>query len=62
METFLLRALQHIMRPSLLVIIHEMGHFLFARLFKYKPNRSETQCPVGCTPLGASVKLSGMMA
>ncbi len=34
METFLIRALQLIMSLSLLVIIHEMGHFLFARLFK----------------------------
>lgn len=34
METFLIRALQLIMSISLLVIIHEMGHFLFARLFK----------------------------
>jgi regulator of sigma E protease len=34
METFLIRALQLIMSLSLLVIIHESGHFLFARLFK----------------------------
>lgn len=34
METFLIRALQLIMSLSLLVIIHEMGHFLFAKLFK----------------------------
>ena len=34
METFLIRALQLILSLSLLVIIHEMGHFLFARLFK----------------------------
>ena len=34
METFLIRALQLIMSLSLLVVIHEMGHFLFARLFK----------------------------
>ena len=34
METFLIRALQLIMSLSLLVIIHEGGHFLFARLFK----------------------------
>lgn len=34
METFLIRALQLVMSISLLVIIHEMGHFLFARLFK----------------------------
>ena len=34
METFWIRALQLIMSLSLLVLIHEGGHFLFARLFK----------------------------
>ena len=34
MDTFLIRALQLVMSLSLLVIIHEGGHFLFARLFK----------------------------
>ena len=34
METFWIRALQLILSLSLLVIIHEMGHFLFAKLFK----------------------------
>lgn len=36
METFLIRALQLIMSLSLLVLIHEGGHFLFARLFKVR--------------------------
>ncbi len=36
METFLIRALQLIMSLSLLVVIHEAGHFLFARLFKVR--------------------------
>ena len=36
METFFIRALQVIMSLSLLVIIHESGHFLFARLFKVR--------------------------
>ena len=36
METFLIRALQLMMSLSLLVIIHEGGHFLFARLFKVR--------------------------
>ncbi len=36
METFLIRALQLIMSLSLLVIVHEGGHFLFARLFKIR--------------------------
>jgi len=36
METFLIRALQLIMSLSLLIIIHEGGHFLFARMFKVR--------------------------
>lgn len=36
METFLIRALQLILSLSLLVIVHEGGHFFFARLFKIK--------------------------
>lgn len=36
METFLIRALQLIMSLSLLILIHEGGHFLFARLFKVR--------------------------
>ena len=33
METFLIKALQLILSLSILVIVHEFGHFLFARLF-----------------------------
>lgn len=36
MEIFLVRALQLIMALSLLVLIHEFGHFLFARIFKVR--------------------------
>ena len=36
METFLIRALQLMMSLSLLVIIHEGGHFFFAKLFKVR--------------------------
>ena len=36
MEIILIRALQLIMALSLLVLIHEFGHFLFARLFKVR--------------------------
>lgn len=36
METFLIRALQLVLSLSLLVIIHEGGHFVFARLFKIR--------------------------
>lgn len=36
METFLIRALQLVLSLSLLVIVHEGGHFFFARLFKIR--------------------------
>lgn len=36
METFLIRAFQLILSLSLLVIVHEGGHFFFARLFKIR--------------------------
>ena len=36
METILIKALQLIMSLSILVIIHEFGHFLFARVFKVR--------------------------
>ena len=36
METFFIRAFQLIMSLSLLVIIHEGGHFFFSRLFKVR--------------------------
>ena len=34
MEIVLIKAAQLILSLSLLVIIHEFGHFLFARIFK----------------------------
>ncbi len=36
MEIFLIKALQLILSLSILVVIHEFGHFLFARLFKIR--------------------------
>ena len=36
METFLIKALQLILSLSILVIVHEFGHFLFARIFKIR--------------------------
>jgi regulator of sigma E protease len=36
METSLIRALQLILSISILVVVHEFGHFLFARLFKVR--------------------------
>lgn len=36
METILIKALQLILSLSLLVLVHEFGHFIFARLFKVR--------------------------
>jgi regulator of sigma E protease len=36
MDTFLIKALQLILSLSILVLVHELGHFLFARLFKVR--------------------------
>lgn len=36
METFLIKALQFILSLSILVVIHEFGHFIFARIFKIR--------------------------
>jgi regulator of sigma E protease len=36
METFLIKALQLICSLSLLILVHEFGHFLFARIFKVR--------------------------
>lgn len=36
METFLIKALQLILSLSILVVIHEFGHFIFARIFKIR--------------------------
>jgi regulator of sigma E protease len=36
LETFLIKALQLVVALSLLVIVHELGHFLWARVFKIR--------------------------
>ena len=36
MESFLIRALQLILSLSILVVLHEFGHFAFARIFKVR--------------------------
>jgi regulator of sigma E protease len=36
MESFLIKALQLILSLSILVIVHEFGHYIFARLFKIR--------------------------
>lgn len=77
MEIVLIKAAQLILSLSLLVIIHEFGHFLFARIFKtrvekfylffdpwfalFKVKKGETEYGVGWLPLGGYVKISGMI-
>lgn len=39
METFLIRALQLILSLSILVVLHEFGHFFFARLFNVRVDK-----------------------
>lgn len=39
METFFIRALQLILSLSILVFLHELGHFLFARVFKVRVDK-----------------------
>lgn len=39
METFLIRTLQLILSLSILVVLHEFGHFFFARLFKVRVDK-----------------------
>jgi len=77
METILVKAAQLILSLSILVVLHELGHFMFARLFKtrvekfylffdpwfslFKVKKGETEYGVGWLPLGGYVKISGMI-
>ncbi len=77
MESVLIKAAQLILSLSLLVVIHELGHFLFAKLFKtrvekfylffdpwfslWKTKRGDTEYGVGWLPLGGYVKIAGMI-
>lgn len=73
----LIKAGQLILSLSILVILHEFGHFFFARLFKtrvekfylffdpwfslFKFKKGDTEYGVGWIPLGGYVKISGMI-
>jgi len=75
--TVLIKILQFILSLSVIVIIHELGHFLFAKLFKtrvekfylffdpwfslFKFKKGETEYGIGWLPLGGYVKISGMI-
>jgi regulator of sigma E protease len=74
---FLIKALQLIMSLSILVILHELGHFIPAKLFKTKVEKfylffdpwfslvkkkiGNTEYGIGWLPLGGYVKISGMI-
>lgn len=73
----LIKVLQFFMSLSLLVAIHEFGHFIMARIFKirvekfyiffdpwfslFKWKRGDTEYGVGWLPLGGYVKIAGMI-
>ncbi len=75
--TVLIKILQFVLSLSILVIIHELGHFIMAKYFKtrvekfylffdpwfalFKFRRGETEYGVGWLPLGGYVKISGMI-
>jgi len=77
METILIKTAQLLLSLSILVVLHEFGHFMFARLFKtrvekfylffnpwfslFKVKKGETEYGIGWLPLGGYVKISGMI-
>ena len=72
---FLIKAAQLILSLSILVVLHEFGHFIPARLFKtrvekfylffnpwfslFKKKVGETEWGIGWLPLGGYVKMLG---
>jgi len=77
MEEFLIKAAQLLLSLSILVVLHEFGHFIPARLFKtrvekfylffnpwfsiFKRKIGETEWGIGWLPLGGYVKIAGMV-
>lgn len=73
----LIKASQLILSLSILIILHELGHFIPARLFKtkvekfylffdwkfslWKTKKGETEYGIGWIPLGGYVKIAGMI-
>lgn len=73
----LIKAAQLLLSLSILVILHELGHFIPAKLFKtkvekfylffdpwfslFKFKKGETEYGIGWLPLGGYVKISGMI-
>ncbi len=74
---FFIQATQLILSLSILVVLHELGHFIPAKIFKtrvekfylfmdwkfalFKKKIGETEFGVGWLPLGGYVKISGMI-
>jgi regulator of sigma E protease len=77
MEIVLIKTAQLLLSLSLLVIIHEFGHYILARIFKtrvekfylffdpwfslFKVKKGDTEYGIGWLPLGGYVKISGMI-
>jgi len=75
--TVLIKILQFVLSLSILVLIHELGHFMLAKLFKtriekfylffdpwfsiFKFRKGDTEYGLGWLPLGGYVKISGMI-
>ncbi len=75
--TVLVQIAQFLLSLSILVFLHEMGHFLFAKLFNtrvekfyiffnpwfslFKKKIGDTEYGIGWLPLGGYVKISGMI-
>ncbi len=76
-KEILIVALQFLLSLSILVVLHELGHFLMAKLFKtkvekfylffnpkfslFKKKIGETEYGIGWLPLGGYVKIAGMI-
>jgi regulator of sigma E protease len=74
---FLIKALQLILSLAILVVLHELGHFIPAKLFKTKVEKfylffdwpyslikkkiGDTEYGIGVLPLGGYVKIAGMI-
>src|ERR1041385_5687960 len=73
----LIQISQFILSLSILIVLHELGHFVPAKLFKtrvkkfylffdpwfalFKIKRGETEYGIGWLPLGGYVKIAGMI-